>query len=281
MFQIKKVRPVVHRIRHQHEIAGWLFVLLLLLFGGSARAQELPFRPGESLLFSGRWLFFDAGMFEANVTEGVQPDGRPGLRFVLHTWTTNVISKIFTMDDHFDSLWDPENRLPVSMKAVIRESTTTKDKLLEFDHSQATASVTQDDKPRERFPLNPGAQDVFSAAYLIRATPLTPGQKLHVPVFENSKNYFAEITVAKRERIAVLDGQVDTIMLVCRLKFEGAFTDSNRLYVWLTDDEYKVPVRLRINMTFGDIILSLVKVEGTGIRIIRNKTASGALVEKQ
>ncbi len=281
MLQIKKVRSVVDRIRHQHEIAVWLFVLLLLLSATSARAQDLPFKPGESLLFSGRWLFFDAGMFEANVADGVQPDGRPGLRFILHTWTMNVISKIFTMDDHFDSLWDPETRLPVSMKAVIRESTTTKDKLLEFDHSHATASVTQDDKPRERFPLNPGAQDVFGAAYFIRATRLAPGQKLQVPIFENNKNYFAEITVAKRERITALDGQVDTIMLISRLKFEGAFTDSNLLYVWLTDDEYQVPVRLRINMAFGDIILSLVKAEGTTVRVIRNKTTSGVLVEKQ
>ncbi len=283
MLQNEEIRSVVHSIRHQYEIARRLFVFLLplLLFAAPARAQELPFKPGESLLYSARWLLFDAGMVEASVDEDVRPDGRRFLRFTLHTWTTNVISRIFTMDDKFESLWDPAARLPASMKAVIRESTTTKDKLLEFDHSSGTARVTVDDKPAETFPLSPAGQDFFSASYLVRATRLRPKLKLLVPVFEDNKNYHADIYVAKRERIPVLDGKVDTVMLIARLKFEGAFTGSGLLYIWLTDDEYQIPVRMRVNMAFGDIVVNLVKAEGAPLRIIRNKNVAGLLADKQ
>ncbi|MBI5637735.1 MAG: DUF3108 domain-containing protein [Nitrospinae bacterium] len=259
----------------------FVFLLPLLFFAAPARAQDLPFKPGESLIYSARWLFFDAGIMEASIPETVERDGRQYLRFTLHTWTTNVIARIFTMDDKFESLWDPAARLPASMKAVIRESTTTKDKLLEFDHSRGTALVTVDEKPPETFRLNPEAQDFFSASYLVRATRLKPKQKLLVPIFEDNKNYHADIFVIKRERIPVLDGQVDTVMLIARLKFEGAFTGSNLLYIWLTDDEYQIPVRLRLNMAFGDIVVNLVKAEGVALRVMRDKTNSGALTEKQ
>ncbi len=233
-----------------------------------AHAEDLPFKPGESLLYSARWLFFDAGMVEASVPDSVDVDGRQYLRFTLHTWTTNVIAKIFTMNDHFESLWDPADRLPARMKAVIRESTTTKDKLLEFDHARGVGRVTLNDKPPEEFPLNPEAQDFFSASYLVRATRLKPKQKLEVPVFEDNKNYHADIYVIKRERIRVLDGECDTVMLIARLKFEGAFTGSSLMYIWLTDDKYQVPVRIKLNMAFGDIDVNLVKAEGAPLTII-------------
>lgn len=284
MLQDEKVRPVVHSIRHQHKIAAWLFVvplLLLLLCASSAHADELPFRSGESLLYSVRWLFFDAGMVEVSVSDVVKQGDRKYLRFTLHTWSTNVIAKIFTMDDRFESLWDPVTRLPASMSGVIRESTTTKDKLLEFDHSSGTARVTINNKPPETFPLDPDAQDFFSASYIVRATRLKPKQKFYVPVFEDNKNYHAEIHVIKRERIPVLAGQVDTIMIMARLKFEGAFTGSSLLYVWLSDDEYHIPVRIKLSMAFGDIVTNLVKAEGTPLRVIREKTGDGEMVEKR
>ena len=264
-------------------VARWLFVFLLpvLLSATPARAQDLPFKPGESLLYSARWLFFDAGMVESSVYEAVEHNGRRHLRFNMHTWTTNVISKIFTMDDQFESIWDPETRLPASMKAVIRESSTTKDKLLEFDHSRRTARVTVNDKPPEMFSLNAEAQDFFSASFLVRATRLKPKQKLLVPVFEDNKNYHADIYVAKRERIPVLDGEADTIMLIARLKFEGAFTGSSLLYIWLTDDEYQIPVRLKISMAFGDIDINLVRAEGVPLRLIQIAKTNDRLAEKQ
>ena len=274
---------MVHRIRHQHEVARGLFILLFVLLCAAppARAQNLPFKAGETLLFSARWLFFDAGMVEASVADGAQLDGCQGLRFVLHTWSANTIAKIFTMDDRFESLWNPMSRLPASTKMVIRESTTTKDKMLEFDHSRGTIRVMVDNKPPETFPLNPGAQDFFSASYLIRATRLKPKQRLQVPVFEDNKNYHADIYVAKRERIPVLGGEVDTVMIIARLKFEGAFTGSNLLYIWLTDDEYQVPVRLELDVAFGQVVLDLVKAEGVSLNVIRDTTAPGAIAVKQ
>lgn len=270
MLQDEEIRPVVHRIRHQHQIARWLlaFQFLLLFAALPARAADLPFKPGESLFYSVRWLFFDAGMVEASVPDTVDVNGRRHLRFTLHTWSTNVIAKIFRMDDHFESLWDPEARLPTRLTAIIRESSTTKDKVLEFDHARRAARVTLDAKPPEEFPLDPEAQDFFSASYLIRATRLTPKQKLLVPVFEDNKNYHADIYVIKRERLRVLDGEADTVMLIARLKFEGAFTSSSLMYVWLTDDEYQIPVRMRLNMAFGDIDVNLVRAEGAPLRII-------------
>lgn len=246
-------------------------LLTLLLATAPAKAEiesyaSLPFREGENLLFKVSWLFFDAGMVEAGVPETTAENGERLMRFRLRAWTTNTISHIFTMDDIFESVWDPNRRLPRSMTVRIRESSTTKDKFVELRHGDGEASVTQNGDPPKTFKMDPDAQDFFSASYFIRTLDLAIGKKLHVPVFEDNKNYKAEIQVVKRERLRVMEGKVDTIMLIARVRFEGALQGSKLLYVWVTDDQNHLPVKMRAELLFGDVVLDLVKAGGAELK---------------
>lgn len=231
-------------------------------------ADGLPFKAGERLVFKARWLWFDAGMIEAAVPEIAQENGARYARFTLHTWTTHTIAYLFSMDDYFESKWDVDRRVPKTFSVRIRESTATKDKWLEFDHAANTVSVTLNKEQPRTFDLAPLAQDFFSASFVTRAHKLEPKDKVLVPVFEDNKNYDAEIKVVKRERIPVMNGEVDTVMLKARLQFEGAFQDSRSLFIWLTDDDAHIPVKLSANLIFGTITLNLVEAEGVNLRLI-------------
>lgn len=253
-----------------------LFLIALLMAPLPAAAQEgtgsngLPFDTGENLQFSVHWLFFHAGMIESSVPESFTEGESRYLRFRLRAWTTNFIAHIFTMNDVFESVWNPDRRLPRSLTVRIRESSTTKDKVMEFNHDRKEAVVTEDAGPGKTFELASDAQDFFSASYIIRTMELKVGQKFGVPVFEDNKNYSAEIKVVKRERLPALGGEVDTVMIIARLQFEGALQGGKELHVWMTDDWRHVPVRMRAEFKFGTVLLELVKAEGTEIKFVEN-----------
>lgn len=247
-------------------------VLMSAIFLFSARAghaQEVPNKVGENLLYSARWLMFDAGMVESSFPEIIEQDGRRLGRFRLHAWTTNVIANLFKMDDIFESLFDLNEKVPVTLTTKIRETHTTKDKVVTFDRANNVATVVENKDAGKTFPIQHDTQDFFTASIIARMRAIVPKTTIQVPVFEDNKNYDAVIYVIKKEQIRVLDGKLDTIMIIGNIGFEGAFDRGRKVYIWLSDDEQHVPVKLEMVFPFGNVVLTLVKAEGVDFKVIK------------
>ncbi|MEE8484164.1 MAG: DUF3108 domain-containing protein [Nitrospinota bacterium] len=258
-------------IKYQITLLSAFFFLTIAVFPlQAAHAGEFPFSPGEKLVYEGTWLGISAGRVEANVDE-VYIDGIKLIRFSLHAYTTGVMNTFWTADDHFDSYWNPQKRLPRRLEVIIRESNTKKDKTIDFFHGTKTAIVKINERDPVEKELNPAAQDFFSSGYFIRMQNLIVRQNITFPIFEDNKNYDARIEVIKKERISILGGEVDTIMIKPILKLEGAMQKRGQLWVWLTDDEQRVPAKLRLKMFFGSIYLKLIEAKGVNLKIILPK----------
>lgn len=263
---------MVYCFRHKHKVA--LFCLaataLTLFSSTSAGTGELPFNVGEKLTYEGKWLFFKAGKAVSHIPEKVNENGRDLLHFSLHTETTNIIASIWTMDDHFDSFWDPKLQATRRLKVRIRESTYENDKEVLFHHQKGIAIVKQNEDPPEEFNLEKGANDFFAGGHFARTFPLKVKEKYEYPIFEDNQNYHMIIKVLKKERINMMGGKIDTIMTKIRVKFEGAFKSKDTLYVWFSDDQYKAPVKLKLSSFFGSVVLNLVEYEGLELNIIKD-----------
>ena len=272
MYADEKIRSMVDRFRYQHKIAGSLpaaiVVTLFCLWAAPAYSSEFPFSVGEKLTYKVEWLWFDAGRIVLHIPDIVNDGDRRLMRFTMRTTSTNAIAKIFKMDDFFESYWDMESRVPKKLVVKIRESYTTKDKLIEFNHEARQAIVTIDDKEPEIKELSPLAQDFLSSGHFARTLPMVPGKKIRFPVFEDKKNYNAVIKVIKKERLRVMGGLIDTVMIIPKIKFEGAFQSRGTLYVWMSDDEYKVPIRYKMSVAFGTVVATLTSVEGVKLNLI-------------
>jgi hypothetical protein len=231
-------------------------------------AADFPFSVGEKLTFDVRWLWFDAGRIVMHIPEVVNDGGRRLMHFTMRTTSSNFIAKIFQMDDFMESYWDIDSRVPKKLVVRIRESFTTKDKVVEFDHENGQAVVTINDNEPEIKELNPLAQDFLSAGHFARIWPMIPREKIRFPVFEDNKNYDAVIKVIKKERLKIMGGEVDTVLIIPKIKFEGAFQSMGTLYVWMSDDEYKVPVKIKLRIVVGTMIATLVEAEGVKLNII-------------
>ena len=79
---------------------------------------------------------------------------------------------------------------------------------------------------------------------------------------DNKKVYDLEIHVYMREEIDTAAGTFRCLRIEPLLKGEGIFKQKGRLLVWVTDDEYKIPVQMTSEVAVGHITTELEKIEG-------------------
>lgn len=107
--------------------------------------------------------------------------------------------------------------------------------------------------------------DVIGGLFLLRTLNLEPGRSAEVPVSDGKKAVSAKITALGRESIKVPAGTFKTIRYEAFLFSNVLYRRDGHLYVWLTDDARKLPVRIQVRLQFaiGTITFQLEKEEKT------------------
>jgi hypothetical protein len=106
-----------------------------------------------------------------------------------------------------------------------------------------------------------GTVDVLASLYVVRFRSLEPGKEFTVNVCNNKKNYELVVRVISRETVSVPAGEFKTIMVEPLLKQEGIFMHKGRLFVYLTDDQERVPVLLRSKIAVGSVIAAMERIQ--------------------
>ncbi len=71
------------------------------------------------------------------------------------------------------------------------------------------------------------------------------------------KNYPLRVAALRREEVEVPAGTFQTIVVAPILKSPGLFEHKRNVYIWLTDDEKKIPVLMKTRIMIGSIDASL------------------------
>ncbi|HEY6873698.1 MAG TPA: DUF3108 domain-containing protein [Geobacteraceae bacterium] len=104
--------------------------------------------------------------------------------------------------------------------------------------------------------------DIISGFYFLRNRPLEVGKTLRLHIFDKQQSVDTPVEVLRRERVT-LPGfrEADTLVIRPGLPTDGFFRRSGDLLVWLTDDEFKVPVRMETTIPLGKVTAELVSSE--------------------
>jgi len=91
------------------------------------------------------------------------------------------------------------------------------------------------------------------------------GRAIEIPVSDGKKTVSAKVQAQQREQIKVPAGTFQTVRYEAFLFNGMLYRRPGHLYVWLTDDARKLPVRIqvRLQFTIGTITLQLEKEEKT------------------
>jgi len=67
-----------------------------------------------------------------------------------------------------------------------------------------------------------------------------------------------------KEKVVVPAGTFDTIKVKTLIKFEGLFVNKGEVFIWFTDDEVKMPVKIESKIKVGTITALLIEKQSSG-----------------
>jgi hypothetical protein len=235
-------------------------------FAGSARRVEpgpiLAFAPGERLEFVLTWMGIAAGDSLMEVDRQSQPGGGEAWRVSSVTTSRSVVDLVYRVRNRYETWLDPATGL--SVKYVIHQDEGGKKKDQVQVHDQERSEVTLLVKEKgastsKVFPVPRGSVDTLAALYLIRDQKLAPGDRVAFPVFEGRKIWELIVEVVGREEVETGAGRFSTLKLHPLVKYEGIFRRKGDLFVWVTDDDRRMPVLMKSSVTVGSINAELVR----------------------
>jgi uncharacterized protein DUF3108 len=104
--------------------------------------------------------------------------------------------------------------------------------------------------------------DILSGFYFLRNQPLEVGKTARLHIFDKQQCVDVPVEVLRRERVALPGFRgVDALVIRPGLPTDGLFRRSGDLLVWLTDDEFKVPVKMEITIPLGKVTAELISSE--------------------
>ena len=97
----------------------------------------------------------------------------------------------------------------------------------------------------------------MSTTYFVRTQRLNQGDVIQVPMSDGGAVYNIEVVVTKREEVKVGPNRFKTIVLDAKV-FDGRYVRrSGQMFIWLTDDEKRTPVRAKIKTSGATVTIDL------------------------
>lgn len=241
-----------------------LFFLLLaaVLSCEDARAEStiaLPNVPwkGERLVFELSWFKIKAGTAVMEVSQR-ENQGRAAYNISALTSSNDYIDIIYRVRDRIDSFIYADNLSSYRYRVHQEEGSFRRDKEIVFDYDKKLATYTKDKKVSV-YEISHFVNDALSSLYYLRTKELTVGKTVTMDVFDDKKLWQVDVQVLGKERVETPVGVFNTVLVKPILKFEGIFQRKGEVYIWLTDDNRKMPVKMRSKITIGSISADLVE----------------------
>lgn len=227
-------------------------------------AQNAPWAY-EQLKYGVYYSFIKAGTAYIRNRGIVSVNGRPAYLLQTTAFSASVIDAFFKVRDVNQSWLDAENFYSLGYGQSVREGSYKRDEWVIFDYERGKYSGQMQKKEAPRpvqGPLDIKVLDILTALYYLRAQELEVGRDFVFDVVNREKQYPLVVKVLKKEKVKTAAGTFDCILVEPQLRGEGIFVSKGKsLKVWLTDDEYKMPVKMKTEVFIGSVSAELLSYQ--------------------
>ncbi|HEV2493049.1 MAG TPA: DUF3108 domain-containing protein [Terriglobia bacterium] len=245
---------------------------MLLLFPRSiGRAQQTPatpFAPGETLTYDLSWEVFPGGQATATISKVTQ--GSKELYEVKATaQSRGFVSLLYTVQDEFDSFFNPDTLCSDSIQKRINEGRRHKNTRIVFDGTRKLAILDEQDLAAKGASAKHAeneipacVHDVVNAFYFVRRQPLRVGQEIRLPINDGSKTADVRVQVQALESIRTPIGTRSAFRVEPTV-FGGLLKRKGRMQIWFSDDAERLPLRVKAMISVGTVTADLHSVTRT------------------
>jgi hypothetical protein len=229
-------------------------------WAGSASdpSSARSFQVGEQLTYEISWLNITAGTAVMAVSDAGMDGERSLAKLITTAQSKPVITKFFPVDNRVESIVDPATLLPEHLTFKRREGKKKEDFEYTFHQKEGRVIVVKDGTT-ETLEMPTGTQDVISCLYYARTTlSFQPGSSLTMNVYHDKKNRKLDVLVEGVETVSGPWGEVETARVLVIMPFQGLFLNQGNIRVWFTNDDRRIPVRMKAKVIIGSIVADLV-----------------------
>lgn len=228
--------------------------------GNSIAPAPAPYGPGETLEYDLYWEFIPAGTALLEVSPTVEYAGLSAYHFIMTVKTNSFIDRFYKVRDQIESYTDrPLNRSLMYRKKQ-QEGRHRRDIQVTFDWERSVAEYSNFGKKQKPIAIVAGTVDPLSILYALRLMPLKENTEVETPVSDGKKCVIGKARIGDRERVRVGDKVYETYLLEPDLKDLGGIfrkSEGAKVRIWVTDDEFRTPVRVTSKVSVGYFIAEL------------------------
>ena len=275
---------IIARFFNFTKLKGNLFILLFYIFFYSTTSytQNLnktsivndslylktfdAYKSGELLEYKLHYGFFNTSYASLEI-KAEKLNNETVFRATAIGKTIGLARLFFRVDDLYEALFPPEKVKPIKSIRDIYEGGYIRKAETVYDNKNKTATILNKITNEERvIKLESGYQDIISTFYFLRKhldiSKLKEGDIIFVNIFFASQNYPFKMKYLGIERIKTKFGLIECLKLKPFMEAGRVFRSNEGIDLWVTNDENRIPVKVKANLRVGTIVADLTSFRG-------------------
>jgi hypothetical protein len=241
-------------------------IAFLLLFSASDAISQSAFNVGELFKFRIHYGVVNAGYATLEVKDAVK-DNKKVYHVVGKGYTTGMTKFFFRVEDLYESYFDRTTGKPYQYVRKIDEGGYTKNQEGFFNQANNTVLVKDYKNKKQRtISVTENVQDIVSTFYYLRNHPkvdkMNVGESITVDMFFDDEVVKFKLKFIGREDLKTKFGTVSTMIFRPMVQSGRVFKEEESLTVWISDDENKVPLRIKAELAVGSLKADLEEYKG-------------------
>lgn len=245
------------------------YFLLLMLFASvidTALSQELKdinepvFKTGEQLSYRFKYGFITGAEGTLRVEDGGRVDGHPTYHIIADGKTAGTFDFFYKVRNRYESYVDRTTLLPYLYIENRKEGSWKHTDRVKFN--QAEGKIVAN---KGTFLTKGKTFDFVSAYYFARGLDISKikaGDKFELPYFLDDGVYTLSITYVGKEVINSAIGKFRCLKFNPTIIAGRIFKKDSKLYLWITDDGNRIPVKANVGLIVGSVTMELTDAKG-------------------
>jgi hypothetical protein len=245
-----------------------VFTVLLLLAAVPVFAQGDNFRKvennafkvGEKLTFDVKYGFVTAGVATFAIPRIKKISGRDTYQVTFEVNTVPSFDWMYKVRDRYETYLDVEGLFPWRFEQHIREGGYSRDFSAFFDQRKGKAKTSEG-----QYNIPQYVNDIVSAFYYARTfdySKMKVNDRVHLKNFYKDKVYDLDVKYHGKETVEVAAGKFNCIIVEPLVQEGGLFKSEGNIMIWLSNDNLRIPVKVKTKVVVGSIDAELTKYEG-------------------
>ena len=242
-------------------------IVFLLLLSCSIQAQSSgAFTVGEFFKFRIHYGLVNAGYATLEVKEATK-NNKKVFHVVGNGYTTGMSKFFFKVEDNYQSYFDKATGKPYQFVRKINEGGYRKDQEGFFNQDANTVFVKDYKHSSEKtISVTEEVQDIVSAFYYLRNHPkvetMKVGESISIDMFFDDEVTKFKLKYIGKEVISTKFGKISSLVFRPYVQAGRVFKEQESLTVWISDDENKVPLRIKASLAVGSLKADLEEYKG-------------------